>query len=837
MIWKICSMLFTNYLRSAWRGGIRNKKISLIHLAGLSIGIACVLLIALYVRDEFRFDNQFAKSNRIYQLYMDVNFGGQAYKAYYTPPPVGDAFRSAFPEVKAFTRTYGINSVIASAQDAAGEWKYFTEKRIYGVDSNYLEVFDYPLLEGDPQTCLRDPHSIVLTEAAAVKYFGSVDAAMGKHINLDGFRGPFAVTGVLKNVPDQSSFQFDMLFSMADCASVKRFSWSWVWCQMSTYVVLDEQTAGSPHSVASLEAKFPALVRERAPGAFARIGLPFDDFIRKGGKWDFHLQPMTRVHLYSSGIESFYTNAGDIGYVYLFLVIAVFVILLACVNFMNLSTARATQRAREVGVRKVLGSSKLALIYQFLAEALGFSGVSTLLALLLVSIALPFFNEVSGKQLTFGDLWNWELVSLIVGLPLAIGFLAGIYPALYMTSFRAVSVLKGERLFRKGSNVFTLRNGLVVFQFAVSIALIICSVVVYQQIQYERHRDMGLEKDHVLVLHQAEKMPYGAREAMRQSILETPAVRKASITTAVPGADYNDFTDFYVPGTESANGQASKNVTLSSFVVDEDFVPTLKLELVEGRNFSKNFADSASVILNETAVRQAGWKHPIGQRLLYPGGDSVVFKVIGVVKDFNVRSVRSVVSPFALFPASSQTHSTNTSYLLISYKGDDPQALITACAREWRRFAPEVPFNYSFLGKDFEAMYLSDARLGQVFGIFTFLSILIACLGLLGLSIYTTERRTREIGIRKVLGASPEGLVFLLTRDFVALIFVAAWVAFPAAWWFMHRWLDGFAYRISLTWWVFGISALAALVIGLGTTGYQSLRAAGRNPVESLRTE
>jgi putative ABC transport system permease protein len=825
-----------SYLKIAFRNMARNKISSLINIGGLATGIACVILILLYVQDERKFDRFFSNTNHIYQLTLDANFGGQLLVGNTTPPPVGAALYHAFPEIKTYTRSIPLGNQIVSSHADAKQENHFTERRLFAVDSNYLQVFDYAFKIGDAANCLLQHHSVVLTEKIATKYFGSTDAAMGKTLTLDQYQQPFTVTAVLKDIPEQSSFQFDMLIPMADCPPVRQFSWSWVWCQMDTYIVLKDAVPNTAGAIRQFDEKFPAMVRVQAARAFTRIGQPFDQFIKKGGKWDFHLQPLADIHLYSSAIPSSFTNLGDIKYIYIFTVIAFFIMTLACVNFMNLSTAKAGARAKEVGIRKVLGSMKGQLIRQFLAEALLFSLISTIIALIAVMLVIPAFNLLAGKALRFADLLqsgNWAIVLL---LSLVSGLLAGSYPAFYLTSFRPVEVLKGVGLLKKGGNLFA-RNGLVVFQFTISIALIICTLIVFQQLRYAQQMDLGLKKDNVVIIPNGEKMKPIEEESFRQELLGTPGVSQASITSDVPGTNFYGFTDFYVPVTSDVREQLAKDLTLTSIVVDETFIPAFQIRVLKGRNFSKDFADSASVIVNETTVKQVGWKDPLGKYLTYPGNNDRRFQVIGVVKDFNVQSAHQVVTPMALFHVSSKNYTAGTSYIVATIRGGDIANILRSFKDKWQTFAPATPFESYFLDRDFEVLYNADQRMGTVFGIFTLLSILVASLGLFGLAAYTAERRTREIGVRKVLGASVHGIVAMLSREYIRLVVIAAVISFPIAWWSMHKWLENFVYRTAITWWVFAAAALSALILALATVSFQAINAAMANPVRSLRTE
>jgi putative ABC transport system permease protein len=688
--------------------------------------------------------------------------------------------------------------------------------------------------EGNAATCMLQPHSIVLTESTAKKYFGN-ENAIGKNLVLDEYNEPFTVTAILKDVPSQSTIQFDLLIPTSACPPVKRFSWSWVWLQMNTYVLFHKNVSTDAASIQKIVNKFPAMVRVQAASAFKRIGQPYDEFIKKGNKWDFFLQPLLDVHLHSANIGTqFLYTLGDIKYVYIFSAIALFIIILACVNFMNLSTAQSATRAKEVGIRKVLGSERKQLIGQFLTEAMLYSFISVFVALMLVVLMLPLFNNVTGKTLEFVNIFNSGIWLFVLALVVITGLLAGSYPAFYLTSFNPVAVLKGG-VFKKSLSTLFVRNGLVVFQFSISIVLIICTIILFQQLQYSQNKDLGLKKDNVLIIPNAEKMPPVAEETFRQQLATMPGVMHASISTSLP--TMKSFGDRYVPDPTGVKETVANDILLNSFMVDEEFIPTLKVQLLQGRNFSKDFNDSTSVILNETAVKQIGWKEPIGKYMTYPGNGDQRFKVVGVVKDFDVESIRNTMAPFALFHPSSKTYRTGTSYIIASIASEKAKTILGKLEDKWKSFAPETPFEFSFLDKNFEAMYTSEQRMGAVFGVFTTLSILVACLGLFGLSVYTAERRKKEISVRKVLGASVQGLVNLLSKEFVKLVLIAAAIAFPVAWWAMTKWLQDFKYRINIEWWVFAFSAVLAMMIAIITISFQAIKAAVANPVKSLRSE
>ncbi len=826
--------MFRNSIVIALRTILHNKTNSIVNIAGLAIGLASVILISLYVRDEHQYDRFFKDADRIYQVDMDVMMGGQGGLISNTPPTVGPALQKTFPEIAAFTRFYVMGNEVISNDANSKTQNHFTEKHFLAVDSNFLEVFDYAFKKGDASTCLQKPNSIVLTETTAAKYFGKEDA-VGKYLVLDEYRQPFEVTAVLKDIPAQSTIQFDLLIPTTACPPVQHFSWSWVWLQMNTYIKLNKNVPNDRESIKRLVSKFPSMVKVQAASAFKRIGQPYEEFIKKGGKWDFYLQPMTYVHLYSANIGSqFLYTLGDIKYVYIFSAIALLIIILACVNFMNLSTAQSVTRAKEVGVRKVLGSEKKQLIRQFLIEALVYSFISSLFALILVAFSLPLFNTVSGKSLQFKSIFQSGIWIFILLLTILTGLLAGSYPAFYLTSFNPVSVLKGG-VFKKSISNQLIRNGLVVFQFTISIGLIICTIILFQQLKASQTKDLGLKKDNVIIIPNGEKMSATDEETLRQELTAMPGVNHASITTSAP--TMQSFGDTYIPDPSTAKEKLAKDILLNSFMSDDQFVPTLHIQILLGRNFSKEFNDSTSVILNETAVEQIGWKHPLGQYMTYTGHNDQRFKVIGVMKDFDVESIRNKMTPFALFHSSSKTYYIGTSYLVISVDPQRTKTLLSKFESRWKNFSPSVPFEYSFLDKNFEAMYSSEMKMGTVFGVFTALSIFVACLGLFGLSVYTADRRKKEIGVRKVLGASVQSVVTLLSKEFVKLVLIAAIVAFPIAWWAMHSWLQGYEYRITIEWWVFILAMMLALLIAIFTISAQAIRAAMANPVDSLRSE
>ncbi|MDO8366327.1 MAG: ABC transporter permease [Saprospiraceae bacterium] len=806
--------MLSNYLKIALRNLLRNKTFSALNIAGLALGMATCLVILLYLQHELSYDRYNKQAERIVRVLFRGTVQGEKMNEATVMPPVAQTLKKDYPEVEVATRLRE-----AGAPRVRVQGKKFEGDPAAYVDANFFQVFTLPFLQGDAATALQKPNTVVLSKTLANKYFGATDP-LGKVLELEGWPVPCTVTGVMKDVPDHSHFHFELFAAMSGLPEAQ--SDSWMRSNFFTYLLLSK-----PKDLQALQAKLPQVVDQYlGPQMQQAMGLSLSDFRKQGNELGLILQPLTDIHL-STEIANPLAPNGNIQYVYMFSAIALFILLIACINFMNLSTAGASKRAREVGVRKVMGVAKSALVAQFLTESLLLTGFALVLAAGLAYLALPVFNDLLGVQLSANLLDRPDLWAGLLGVGLLTGILAGSYPAFFLSNFQPAQVLKGKP--GPQTRGFGLRSGLVVFQFAISIALVVCTIVVSRQLVYIQNKQLGYEKEQVLVLSNTGALGQKL-DAFRQQLAQDPRVRSISRSGFLPAGDSWNNNFFVSP--ESDPDQMIKTLR---YEVDEHYIPTLGMKVLAGRNFSPEFrSDTTGVLLNESAVKAFGFgENAIGRsiRRSLGKGEQQVYEVIGVVQDFHFRSLHEPISPLVM------TLSGNAGDLIMKAGTSDLSGLLTSAKNQWDQLTASEPFVYSFLDQRFDQSYRAEQKTALLLGIFAGLTIFVACLGLFGLVLFSTVQRSKEIGIRKVLGASVAGITGLLAKDFLKLVVIAIFIASPVAYYVMQKWLADFAYRIDIQWWMFVAAALAAVCIAFLTVALQSVRAALANPVESLRSE
>ena len=808
--------MLKNYFRIAFRTFSRNRIFTLVNVFGLSIGLTACLLIASYVFDELNFDKYAANAGQIYRLGIHVTGNGSVEDYPHVDAGVGPGMLRDMPEIRTFTR---MASFFGDVYFKYGN-KQFKENKITYADSNFFQVFTVPFLQGDARTALVPPGSMVITKDFARKYFGD-ENPMGKGIVFS--RGNFKVTGVIDQIPYNSHFHFDAFVSMS---TIQGIAQTWSNVGFYTYLMLDKNA--DPKKI---EAKFPSLVAKYVvPEVQHDMGVSLAEAQKSVNTFRFYLQPLRDIHLFGNTKYELEAN-GDMRYVYIFSALAIFILLLACVNFTNLSTARSAKRAKEIGIRKVMGSLRAQLVSQFMAESILMSFFALILAGLIAYLLLPFFNQISGKQFHWFSLLNAGTILFMISIAFLVGVFAGIYPAFFLSSFNPIKVLKGASFAPQSGGRNGLRRGLVVFQFFVSTALIIATLVVYQQLHYMQAKKLGYDKDEVVYLQDTYLIgTRDVRRAFRESLAQDPRVINATITTDVPGNSFTDGTQIYPKEKEAHENDFEIHTNI--YHVDYDYIPTLGIKMSRGRNFSKDFpSDSTATVINEAAVRELGWANtdPIGKTIVTSGRHE--YTVVGVVEDFHYTTVKHRIDPLMM------RLDRPGPGLLIKVKAAKMKEFLAGLQAKWKSFSAEAPFSYYFLNDHFANVYRSEERTGKLFSMFAIISILIACLGLFGLAAYSTEQRTKEIGIRKVLGASVQQVLLLVTREFLLLIGIAFLIAIPFCWWLMNVWLREFAYRIHIQWWIFGLAGVLSILIALVTISFRSVSAALANPVKSLRTE
>lgn len=813
--------MIKNYFKVAFRNLWKNKGYSAINIFGLAIGLASCLLITLYVTDELSYDRHFKNADRIYRINSDIRFGGADLHMTQTSDMMGELLKKDYPQVEEYTRLYTNDGpkLIRKGNE------YITETRVANADSTFFTVFQLPSIAGNTNTALNEPNTVVITESAAKKYFGSVNVT-DKTIEVkeDNTNKPYRITAVIKDFPKETHFNFEFLFSMKNV--------NYQWGQLTshnfhTYLLFKPGT-----DYKAFEKNFDQYSDKYVlPYAqhFVKIN-SMDEFRKAGNKLEYTLIPLTGIHLHSD-FSFEITPSGNIQYVYIFSAVALFILILACINFMNLSTARSAKRAKEVGIRKVLGTGRKTLIGQFLVESTITAAISLVIALAIAYFVLPLFNDVAAKSLSVKELLGKNILPFLILLPFVVGLLAGSYPALFLSKFKPIVVLKGNANtnFKKSN----LRNALVVFQFWISIIFIIGTIIVYSQLSYIRNKKLGFNKEQVLIIDGAYALGNNV-QAFKNDVLAMQGVSSGTLSSYLPVTNSSRSDNSY---SKEAVMDTKSGIDMQTWKIDYDYIKTMGMEIVKGRNFSKEYgSDSAAVMITETTARMLGYDDPIGKTIYSPtgipgDGALVPVQIIGVVKDFHFESLRKKLGPLCFFLGNS------TGLASFKVSAASVKNLIPQIEKEWKTLAPGMPFSYRFLSDSFDEMYRSEQRAGTIAIVFAVLAILIACLGLFGLVTYMAEQRTKEVGIRKVLGASVSNVVTMLSKDFLFLVLIASVFAFPVAWWAMNKWLQDFEYRISISAWVFVAAGSSALLIALLTVSFQAIKAALANPVKSLRTE
>ncbi|WP_439695945.1 ABC transporter permease [Mucilaginibacter sp. AW1-7] len=796
--------MIRNYIKTAFRSLLKNKGFTFINILGLAMGLATCLLIVLYVVDELSYDRYNAKYERIYRVNTDLKYGGVITSFAIAAPPVGDALKNNFPEVENAVRI----SPALNIRFKKGSQDIAEDKVVY-CDPSLFSIFTLPMIDGDPKTALNDPNAIVLTESSAIKYFNKTDV-VGQTLTINTDSIPHKITGVVKDVPVQSHFTAGFFLSILSQESSRDKTFNHF--SFSTYILLKPGASAS-----RLEAKLPALMRQWLNGS-----MNMDKFEKGGNYIRLNLTPLKNIHLQSNRQRELGPN-GNIQYVYIFSAIALFILVLACINFMNLSTARAANRAREVGVRKVLGSSRWSLIVQFLSESFIVTLAATIIAVLVAWALLPAFNQLAGKQITISkQLVSWLLPALAV-IIIIVGIVSGSYPAFFLSAFHPAHVLKGK--ISTGFKGGMLRSFLVVFQFSISIFLIIGTMVVYNQLRYIQNKDLGFNRDQLLLIKNVNAL--NNPQLLKQQVKQLPGVVNATLSAYYP----TNTTHF----PNSISSEHKSGLMAEYWSVDEDYLHTMGMHVLTGRGFSGQFrSDSSGMVINQTAANMLGFNNNALNKTLTTGQgpNARTYHVIGVVKDFNFSSLRDNISPLVMV-----MNQDWRQLLCVKVDTKNLPLFLNHAEHEWKKLAPNQQFEYSFMDADFDALYRTEQRMGSLFVVFTTLAIMIACLGLFGLAAYAASQRNREIGIRKILGAGVFRLVTMLSKDFIKLVLVAIAIATPLAWLAMQKWLQGYAYRQNIQWWVFVLTALAAVVIAMITVSFQSIKTAMANPVDSLKEE
>jgi len=808
--------MLKNYFRVAIRNLWKDKGFSAINIIGLAAGLATCLLITLFVVDELSYDSFNEKADRIYRLHAELKLNGAGFNSITVPPQMGPVLVKEYPQIKNFVRLIDTRELLVKKGDET-----IMEQHSVFADSSIFDVFSLQLIAGNAKTALTQPNTMVISESMAKKYFGNA-GAIGKSLLTANTRN-YKITGVIRDLPAQSHVHFNFIKAMSEIQDSRNNEW--LSNNYITYILAQPGTSQQYIDKAIAQ----TIKKYLEPQLVSMVHTDLAGLDKAGGYFKYNSMPLMQIHLHSNLSYELEAN-GNLQYVYIFIVVAIFILLIACVNFMNLSTARSAGRSKEVGVRKVLGSQRSGLITQFLAESILTTLLALVLAVIIAALMLPLFNQLSGKEISLGLFAKpWLLPALLVTGGV-VGLLAGSYPAFYLSSFRPIEVLKGKLTagFKNG----WLRNSLVVFQFAIAIVLIVGTLVIRNQLNYIRNTNIGYNREQVLTLKNTYSLWVHAK-TFKEEALKIPGIASATMTRDLPNTGSHDINGIF----KDASLNASSSIIMSTWNVDADFVPTLGMQIVKGRNFSPQMlTDTFAVLVNETGAKMLGFADPINQVVYRPQGDSMktqAYRIIGIIKDFHAGSLHEKIGP-SLFHLSEERGAIS-----FRIRSKNIPAVIAQLEKKYHSVEKMAgqPFLYSFMDDDFNALYKSDQRTGNLFISFAVLAIFIACLGLFGLVTYAAEQRIKEIGVRKVLGASVGSIVRLLSKDFLKLVLLATLIAVPFAWWVMSKWLQDFAYRTNMSWMDFVMAALLAAGITIITVCFRAISAARANPVKSLRSE
>ncbi|MEP1791812.1 ABC transporter permease [Reichenbachiella sp.] len=811
--------MLKNFINVAFRNLGKHKFYSILNILGLSIGLSCFMMISLFVLDELSFDKFHKDSSKIYRMDFQAKLNGSDFNSCKVGAPAAQAILNDYAIVEDAIRIAATGNWFIKEK---GLQKTFKEENVIMADSNFFSFFTFPMIHGNPKTALERPHTLVMDETTARKMFGD-DNPVGKILVLDNTTD-YEVTGVYKDLPKNSHFRQNIILSVASFPRRAKNP-NWVNTSFNTYLKFQDGV-----NAEQLEANFPELIANYIGPLIQKFfGQSLEEFNEAGNNVGFSLFALEKIHLHSDKEGELGANS-DISYVYIFSAVAIFILLLACINFMNLATARSAGRAKEVGVRKVMGALKNHLVNQFISEALIISFISFLIAYLLTLIFIPSFNELASKQLAMTQLFDLTYISYMLVIMFVVGLFAGSYPAFYLSRFQPAEVLKGK--VRLGMKSGVLRSLLVVFQFSISIILMIGTAVVFDQLSFIQNKKLGFSKDQVLMVEDAWILDKKI-ETFKNEVKRNVNVKGATLASFSPVGGDTDGDLFFK--TPTATTDQSRVIEIAR--VDHDFVETLGIKMADGRFFSKEFlSDSTAVVMNMAAAKIFGYENPVGDKIYTYGGsqeEPVVMdlKIIGVVEDFHYRSLRDNITPLLFFLGD------RSGFAMFKVNANNIQQTIADIENTWTEIAPGQPFTYSFMDQKFDSMYEAEQKIGQIFSVFAILGILIACLGLFGLAAFTAEQKTKEIGIRKAMGASITGIVVMLSKNFIKLVIVSFVVAVPAAYYAMGYWLEDFAYRTELKPLTFVVVGVIAFAIAWLTMGFQSWKAARMNPVQSLREE